>query len=292
MRRLRSESGFTLPELMVGMVLMMVVVSASLTTLEQFTLMGKRGERRVDMQEQARNSARQMSRSLRNVAGSSETADVIERAQSYDLVFKVVDESGTSYGSNDQRLKRVRYCLDSSTSSRGRIREQVQTWTTASTPAIPSGTSCPASSWGTSRVIADNVTNRAGGQNRPVWTYRVTDGQVSAVSVNLFMDDSLASEPKETALSTGVFLRNQNRPPLASFTATPAGVNHVLLNGSGSYDPEGHPLDMTWTVGGTEIGEGVNLDWNAGSAGLRTITLTVSDPSGLTDTMTQSVVVE
>lgn len=292
MSRLRADGGFTLPELMIGMLLMLIVLFASLATLEQFTLMGKRGERRVDSQQQAREAARQIARTLRNVAGSSDTVDVIERAQPYDLVFKVVDDSGTSFGSNDQRLKRVRYCLDSSSPSRGRVREQVQTWTSATAPAVPAGTACPSSTWGSSRVIADQVTNRASAQDRPVWTYRVTDGQVSAVSVDLFVDDNVTTDPGESSLRTGVFLRNQNRRPVASFTATAAGINHVLLNGSGSYDPEGHPLDMVWTVGSVKIGEGINLDWDAGSTGSRTVTLTASDPSGLADTSTQTVVVE
>lgn len=293
MRRLGAEDGFTLHELMIGMVLMLIVVSATLTVLEQFTLMGKNSERRVDMQEQARNAVRQMSRSLRNVAGSSETADVIERANPYDLIFKVVDESGAAAGSNAQRLQRVRFCLDTTSgTSRGRIREQVQTWTTAAAPAMPTSTACPSATWGSSRVLADNVTNRANGQNRSVWSYRLTNGQVSAVRMNLFMDENVNSQPRETSLSSGVFLRNQNRPPVAAFTATPAGINHVLLNGSGSYDPEGHPLDMVWTSNGVEIGQGVNFDWNAGSSGARTITLTVSDPSDLTGSVTQTVVVE
>lgn len=292
MRRLREEGGFTLPELLVGMLLMVIVLSASLATLEQFTHMGKRGERRLDLQEQAREAMRQMARTLRNIAGSSETVDVIERAEPFDLVFKVVDDSGSSWGSNDARLKRVRYCLDSSSSAGGRIREQVQTWSSAAAPAIPAGTACPSSAWGGSRVIAEQVTNNASSQNRPVWSYRVTDGQVSAVSIDLFVDDNVSADPREAALRSGVFLRNQNRRPIAAFTATAAGINHVLLNGSGSYDPEGHPLDMEWSVGGVKIGEGINFDWDAGSPGSRTVTLTASDPSGLADTSTQTVVVE
>jgi type II secretory pathway pseudopilin PulG len=292
MSRIGHEDGFTLPELLVGMLLMIIVISASLMTLEQFTLMGKRGERSLEIQEQARTASRLMARALRNVAGSSEPADVIERAQAYDLVFKTVDDTGTSMGSNVQRLKRVRYCLDSSTPTRGRIREQVQTWTTATVPAMPTGTACPSSTWGSSRVVADQVTNRANSADRPVWTYRTANSQVTAVSINLFVDDDVSRDPDEKTLTTGVFLRNQNRPPVASFTATQAGSRHILLNGSGSYDPEGHPLELTWTISGQTIGTGVNVDWNAVTAGSRSITLTVSDPSDLSASTTQTVVVQ
>ena len=292
MSRLRSEAGFTLAELMIGMLLMLIVLSASLATLEQFTHLGKRGERQVDLQEQARQASRQISRTLRNVAGSSETSDVIERAEPYDLVFKIVDETGGSAGDNDQRLQRVRYCLDDSDPSSAVVREQVQNWTTSTVPDMPTGTACPDAGWGSSRVLAEKITNVAAGADRPVWSYRYTDGQVSATTIELFMDDNLASDPAEEVLRTGVFLRNQNRPPVASFTATPVGANHVLLNGSASYDPEGHPLDIEWSVPEGTIGEGVNLDWDARAPGARTITLTVSDPAELTASASQTVVVE
>ena len=290
MTRLRDESGFTLPELMVAMVLTLIVMSAALTTLEQFTHMGKRSERRVDMQEQARNATRQMTRTLRNVAGSSETSDVIERAEDFDLVFKMVDESGTAAGANAQHLKRVRYCVGTSSAARDKIYVQEQTWTDATAPAVPPASSCPSTTWDTSRVLTEDVTNRSG-TDRALWTYRVADGQVAAVSISLFMDEDTSAAPGETALTTGIFLRNQNRAPFASFTATPAGVHHVLLNASASYDPEGHPLDVSWTVGGDEIGSGVNLDWDARYSGSRTITLTVTDPAGMSDSVSQTVVV-
>lgn len=291
MSRLRDETGFTLVELMVAMVLMLIVMSAALTTLEQFTHMSKRSERRVDMQEQARNATRQMARTLRNVAGSSETSDVIERAEDFDLVFKVVDDSGAAAGDNAQRLERVRYCVGTSSAARNKIYVQEQAWTGAAAPAVPPASACPSTTWGSSRVLAEDVTNRTNGSDRALWTYRFADGQVAAVSINLFMDENTTAAPGETALRTGVFLRNQNRAPLASFTATPAGVYHVLLNASASYDPEGHPLDVSWTVGGEEIGSGVNLDWDARYSGSRTVTLTVTDPAGLSDSMSQTVVV-
>lgn len=290
MRVVDDQRGFTLHELLIGTTLTMIIAFAALATLDQVRMMGKRGEQRVDIQQDARDASRTMARELRNVAGSSETADVIERSQPFDLVFKVVDDAPA--GANASRLKRVRWCLDHSDSARGRIREQVQTWTTAGVPPVPPAAACPGPGWQSDRVIADRVTNRAAETNRPLWTYRWTHGQVSALSLNLFMDDDVTKPPRESSLRTAVFLRNQNRPPVASFTATPAGVNHVLLNGSGSYDPEGHPLDMVWSANGTKIGEGVNLDWDAKAHGTYTITLRVTDPSGLSASVSQTVVVQ
>ena len=60
---------------------------------------------------------------------------------------------------------------------------------------------------------------------------------MTSVKVNLFMNDDAAAREREVALQTGVFLRNQNRAPTGLFTAAPAGLRHVLLNGSTSSDP-------------------------------------------------------
>jgi prepilin-type N-terminal cleavage/methylation domain-containing protein len=288
MTRLRDERGFTLVELLVGMQLMLIVMFAALMTLEQVTKMGKRNERSVDMQEQARQATREMSRALRNVAAAVDTADAVVRAQPYDLVVRSVDDTGAASSTNDRRLEWLRYCLDSSDPSRGRIYRQS---TGAAAAAMPTGTACPASDWGAARQIADRVTNRANGASRPVWSYRLSVGRVSSVSIALWLDDDPLSAPGETSVTTGVFLRNQNRPPVASFSATPAGVRHVLLNATTSYDPEGQPLDVVWRDGGVQVGDGLIFDYRAPASGARRITLEVKDPSALSDSTEQTVVI-
>ncbi len=72
-------------------------------------------------------------------------------------------------------LERVRYCLAGNRNS-ATVREQTQTWTTATPPAIPSTATCPSTAWGSSTVVAENITNRAGSQERPIFTYRRTAG--------------------------------------------------------------------------------------------------------------------
>ena len=44
---------------------------------------------------------------------------------------------------------------------------------------------------------------------------------VVAIGTRLFVDPLPASAPNESTLTTRVFLRNQNRAPTATFTATP-----------------------------------------------------------------------
>ena len=282
MSRLRDERGFTLAELLVGAMLMIIVMTASLGVLDNLRRLGQRTDARVELQDQARQTSRTLARSLRNVAPSPAIPTVIERAGSYDLVFRAVDRPRADAGSNVRNLRRVRYCLDASDPDRARLLEQSQRWSSELPPAIPAGTSCPAADWGSSRLVADHLTNRTGGADRALWTYtQTTTGQVVGVKVNLFLNDEPQSEDREVALQTGVFLRNQNRAPTALFTAAPAGVRHVLLNGSTSSDPEGDPLDYFWFVNGVEVGHGLIFDYAAPAGGAYALRLDVRDPSGM-----------
>jgi hypothetical protein len=178
-------------------------------------------------------------------------------------------------------LHRVRYCLAGNRNS-ATIRQQTQSWTTATPPAIPSTASCPSAAWGDSTVVAEDITNRAGSKERPVFNYRrTTAGEVQSISVQLFLDTDPKREPPEALAETGVFLRNQNRIPEPRFTATPAGVGHILLNASDSVDPEDQPLEVRWYDGTKAIGRGTIYDYNAKTRGTHPITVEVTDVGGL-----------
>jgi len=281
MSRLGREEGFTLVELLVGAMLMLIIASASLGVLDQFRRMSTRTDQRVELQDEARQASRTLARSLRNVAPAPESPAVIERAGPFDLVFRAVDRPRAS-GANSSNLRRVRYCLDASDPDSARLLEQAQRWDTAAAPSLPASTSCPASDWGSSRVVTDLLTNRAGGADRALWSYEQTSsGQITAVKVNLFMNDEPEMPVREVALQTGVYLRNQNRAPTALFTAAPAGVRHVVLNGSTSSDPEGDPLSYFWFVNGVEVGRGLIYDYAAPTGGTYEFRLDVRDPSGM-----------
>jgi hypothetical protein len=281
MNRLAREDGFTLAELLVGAMLGIIVLSASLTVLDQFRQMSSRTDERVKLQDEARQASRQLARSLRNVAPSPEFPTVIGRADPYDIVFRAVDRPRAS-GLNTRNLKRVRYCLDAGNPDRGRVLEQTQRWDSQTAPPLSTDPSCPSGDWGTYRVVADHLTNRAGGADRPLWTYdQRSTGEITGVKLHLFMNEAPNISEQEVSLETGVYLRNQNRAPTALFTAAQAGVRHVLLNGSPSSDPEGDPLDYYWFVNGVEIGRGLIYDYAAPAGGSYVVRLDVRDPSGL-----------
>ena len=280
----RGQDGFTLPEVLVGMMLMLMVMAASLSVLDQFRQINSRTERRADLNDSARNTSRQLARSLRNLAASPDLPTVVERAGAYDIVFRTVDQPRADAGSNTRNLKRVRYCLDAAVPTRGRLLEQAQRWTSSSAPAIPTSTACPSTSWGAHRVVGDRITNRANSQDRPLWTYgRTASGQVASVRLNLFMNGTPTTGSREVSQTTSVFLRNQNRTPTAVFTAALTGYRHIVLNGSGSFDPEGQLLEFRWFVNGNEVGSSLSYSYRAPSAGNYSIVLEVRDPAGLVD---------
>lgn len=279
--RLGEQRGLTVIELLIAATLMLIVSAAALTTLDQFVRLGGNSERRLDQQDRVRTAVRNMVNEIRDVAASPERPTIIEQADDYNLVFKSVAD-GTAMGANTMRLQRVRYCLDSRDRSSATVRQQTQTWTSATPPAIPSTASCPSAAWGGSTVVVEDITNRAGSQERPIFNYRITTaGEVQSIVVKLFLDTDPKREPPETLAETGVFLRNQNRLPEARFTATPAGIGHILLNASDSVDPEDQPIEVRWYDGTKAIGRGTIFDYNAKTRGTHQITVEVTDVGGL-----------
>jgi type II secretory pathway pseudopilin PulG len=278
LKLLRGQGGFSLAETMVAMPLLLVVLAATLLTLNSFQRNGIRNQDLNDSQDRARNALEQQARELRNLASPSPSdPNAVDKAGPYDIVFRTVDPVGPNSGSNVVNLSRVRYCLDSGAGdgTRGKIWRQIQTWTTASPPAMPSTVSCPDAAWpGTARVVADSLTNRTG--SRPVWTFdtelpsavnQLALTSIRQVQTRLYVDTTPGRAPKETELRTGVTLRNQNQAPTCSFTATVTSSTHILLNGSSSTDPEAEALTYVWYDNGVKVGTGVSLDLGPFSVG-------------------------
>lgn len=283
MRRLASEErGVTLIELMVVIVISGIVMGATFTTFSQFEQTTALNQRQNDAQEQVRVGLAGLARELRNLASpTDQLPEAVVRAAAQDLVFQSVSSSQT---------RRVRYCLN--TTNR-RVWRQVQ----YEPFSDPSTTACPDSGWGSERTSVENVTN----DSRAVFAYNSTElTSITEITTTLWVDVNPGSPPQESTLQTSIFLRNQNRSPTAQFTATVSGSS-IVLNGSGSVDPESKALEYYWYDAGESgnaeqcgtlpdevpqtgcVGSGIVFNYEPSAPGTRQVHLVVRDPAGLTD---------
>ncbi len=288
---LRDQRGeMSLTGLLVAMVLFTVVLGATLGAFETFTTRNNEEAQRAEVEDRARVAVDRLTRELRNVGQPQpDGVSTFERAEDYDLVFKTVDRSVAPTAANAASLVRVRYCLNSSTPGNATLHYQTQAWTSGST--APADPACPSAGagWSTNTVVADWISNRAGGQNRPLFDYNGDPAaEVRTVHADLLLDADASRGPKETELSSGIFLRNQNRPPTAVFTPTRSGIS-IVLDGSQSADPEGDPLSFQFydRTGATPVAisscASVVCTWTpsySSGTGYR-IGLTVTDTGGI-----------
>jgi type II secretory pathway pseudopilin PulG len=284
-RLVKEESGITLIEVLVAMTLSLVILSASLGMLSNLTSANTRNQNLNDAQDRARVATDGLARDLRNLASpTNELPQAVDKAASYDLVFKEADPVLQQGSLNAWNIRRVRYCLDYSNTDDEQLWMQVQTWTTATLPSVPATASCPDSAWPKKTLVADKLVNRSNGQDRPAFTYNggpaLTD--ITGVRSSMFVDVNPGEPPAESHLATGVFLRNQNRFPESDFTFT-VKPSTIVLNGSAARDPEGDDLDYEWYVNGAKVGTGVVFTYTVPGTGTRTVNvqLKVYDPAGL-----------
>ena len=304
-RRCRSASaaGFTLIEVLLAMTLMMIVFAATLGVFAVMERGASRNQKLNESQQRARSATDRIARDLRNLASPSDTGldqQPLELANPFDLVYRTVSTAGGPTAGNPQNLERVRFCLGADKS----LYRQVQRWTTAM-PARPADTACPGAGWTTTTRAATDIVNGT----RPVFHYQGspvpgTYSELTSVATadfptaialrsTLFLDPDTAHVPGETTLTTRVFLRNQNRPPIPSFTAT-ASARKITLNASASEDPEGNRLLYQWfdngvamtdPLTGTTIEPSVNAIYSfTAAAGTHSITLKVIDAGRLSVT--------
>jgi type II secretory pathway component PulJ len=284
-RLLREERGsMSLIELLVAMSIFVGVLGATLFTFNTFDTLSRRNVSRTASQDSARTSVDRLARDLRNLASPTiEKPQAVDKATDYDLIFQTVDPNGPNSGANAANIKRVRWCLDTSNLANEKLYVQQQTWTTLATPDPPASTSCPSSGWTSTTILATNLTNNYGGQTRPLFAYNDTTtlSAVREIHVDLYSDLDPAKAPNETHITTGVFLRNQNAAPAASFSYALQGSSAIVLNGSQSYDPEGGALTYSWLDNGQKKGTGVTYSLPVTSNSNHTVQLQVFDPSGL-----------
>jgi prepilin-type N-terminal cleavage/methylation domain-containing protein len=307
--RRADNAGFTLIEVLLAMTLMLVILGATLAVFNAMERGNRDNQRLNESQQHARVATDTLAKRLRNLASpanpgaSAISQQPLERATAQDLVFRSVNSQGPATTANPQNLERYRYCLGSDR----KLYALRQTWTGAA-PTTPADTACPGSGWPEQRVVAENVVNDA----RPVFHYQLSPqpGTYSetntvaaadfataiALRTTLWVDPDVARRPSETSLETRVFLRNQNRPPIAALDVKATSGAKLTLNASSSDDPEGNPLQYEFFDGGNPLidpatGQPLAPSPSAvftykPSAGAHSLTVRVTDVGNLSATST------
>ena len=175
-----SEEGFTLVEVLLVSVLMIVVLGATLTALTSFERSTSTNQRQNVAQDQVRNALDLATRDLRNLASPTvNLPQAVDRADPQDVIFQSEGHIKPSGSLNQTNTTRVRYCLGPSQNLYRQTRGR------AAPAALPTDTVCPGPGWPTTKIVAENVVNGV----RPLFTYNSADlTRITEVTATAFVD--------------------------------------------------------------------------------------------------------
>jgi len=280
MTRVRSETGFTLIEVLVSMAIAVTVFGATLSVLDVFQRDNRLDNLRNESQDEARTAIDALSRELRNgAAPSSTTPGALEKAGRYSIVFQTIEPTTHPITSkNKTNAVRVRYCLQTKEAellgkkfkaepNNEVLWKQTFKWTlTELAPPLPTASECPdpnTADYETATQVAHHLVNRNGFEKHYLFTYipaspPASVAEITAVEPDIYLDVSPGQvRPGEkaggTQLTSSIDLRNENRPPLASFTVKEIGNRRFELNASQSTDPDGLALTYKWWVDSEQL---------------------------------------
>jgi PKD repeat protein len=92
------------------------------------------------------------------------------------------------------------------------------------------------------------------------------------------------------AILLSVALTYANQLPVAAFTGQTSAITLTAnFDAHSSYDPDGTIVSYNWNFGDGETGSGITASHTYAASGTYTVTLTVEDNLGATDTEVKSV---
>jgi prepilin-type N-terminal cleavage/methylation domain-containing protein len=297
MKLLKDQSGVTLTELLVSILLGGIIFGAAVTTFVTFLNVSTKAEDQQRAQDTARSTVSILAGHIRNAMTTSATGAAINSSSSsFDLVLLVpLPGTTTSATTNPRGLAHVRYCLENRGSKNDTIWFQTSPYNSSTAPNPPSLTSCPSSSWGTKQRAFDHIVNQSMTGRPPLFAYNTdtaTPPNIISVEIHPIVDWAPNRDHRETELRTTVNLRNLNRAPTASMACQGLANGHALCDGSSSTDPDGQPLTYAWKMNGTALPteSSYRLDkFPLTSKVTYSFQLTVTDTAGVTSSVTKSV---
>ena len=308
LRRVRSEAGWTLTEMLIAILVSSFVLGAATTLLTGVASLNGTTTRQVQAQDDARRTVGQLTTQLRNATGPPGSASIYSPASgtatgSTDLVF-YVPTPGASTTNNPRGLQWIRYCLDYSDTTNEKLWMQTNAYnSTQSGP--PSTTSCPSGGWTTQQLVVSNIVGME--QTASPSTSGCTSLSTPAYFKCPFLPGVVGSATHDmrtklviqgdsarsnTTVTSSVDFRNVKSAPTASMSCR-AQNRHAICDASAAADPDGQAISYQWWLGGTlQAGQSTYLyDSGVLATGTYSVKLRVTDTDGLWTETTQSVTV-
>ncbi len=277
-----QDDGFTLIELVTAMTLSLIVLFATLQTLDAFNSSASQQTRATDANDKARSTMDRIVDDLRGAA-------IIRRATGTDLVYSVAQAGGT--------IRTERLCVapgPPSTLNRATVTAATYTASTAVCGVADSG-------WTSGRVAALPATTTTAFAYAPASA--ATTAQISTVGLTFNVDASVGGRTASSTLRASATLRRvagQLAIDGADIRATCDSQGALLSLNLGVAksitNPDGTPgtLNVTYaTTGGITLGSGTVTDTASPPVripkGITNVIAKVTDAAGVTNTIQTTV---
>jgi prepilin-type N-terminal cleavage/methylation domain-containing protein len=260
----RGEDGFTLVELLVAMLVLVVLLLAALKSFDVFVSRAAQQTRQTDANDQVR---REMDRAVADLRGASK----IMLAGATDLVYAVPETSTTT------RVERL--CVSSSILYRSS--------TVSTTPVVPAGACSTGTQLATLSATSGTTFTYDGASSS------ATPATVTNVGLSFGLDSSGGGRTITSTLKASAARRSSGSLPVTGpddIRNTCSGAN-ALLSLSATI-PNVAGLSVTYaTSGGVTLGVGTGTTVSTITlpSATTTIVATITDGLGLTNTITKDV---